>query len=138
MKKWMFLCSLAVAAVSLAQTTKVPITAKFTYDDGTPVAATIAIYNDQTDAVISSQQLDSTGKLATTLQLDPALSYRVMGTNNTNGNPFPKMLKTINLPAPLVQQIFSVLGTSEVDVVLAKADDDLVSYSLVDLSGKKK
>lgn len=120
--------------MALAQTTtNVPITAKFNYDDGTPVAATIAVYNDATNALVTSQVLDSNGKLALTVQLDPTVAYRVQGTDKVTGNPFPFMLKSVLLPPSIVQQIFTMLSTSEVDVVLAKADDSLNSYKLVPL-----
>lgn len=134
MKHLALILTLMVAAVGSAQiTTNVQVTAKFTYDDGTPVVATIAVYNDATNAVIISQSLDANGKLSATLVLDPTVAYRVQGTDTATGNPFPFMLKTLNLPASIVKQIFTVLSASEVDVVLAKADDSLNSYNLVAL-----
>jgi len=126
---------LLLASVFLrAAPTNTQLTAKLTYDDGTPVAATVVIYKDDgTNAVVMQQTLDATGRLSAMVPLDPAVPYRVQVFDSHTASAFPFALKTLDVDPAISQAVINALSSSEIDVTIAKADHSLVSWAKVQL-----
>ena len=132
--KVLFLLLLATMFLHAAFT-NTQVTAKFTYDDGTPVAATVVLYqDDSSNAVIAQQALDANGRLSINVPLDPAVAYRVQMFQGNTATSFPFMLKTLNLSPAISQAAISQISSLEIDVTIAKANNSIVGWTFVPLN----
>jgi len=99
-----------------------PLRAKFTFDDGTAVAGSVAIFRIAADGTLISLgdfPLDATGFVSASLLLDPTVQYRAL-LSDAGGNPLQE-LWTVNISAQLAAAAIAMLSKIELDVMLVKA-----------------
>lgn len=109
-----------------------PLRAKFTFDDGTAVAGSVALFKVASpDILLGTFLLNSSGVATASLVLDATAQYRAALDNPTG----VKIVDVLSMPISqmLEAQIISMLATVEIDVVLAKADNSVLSVNPVPL-----
>jgi hypothetical protein len=101
---------------------------KFTFDDGTAVAGSVAVFRIAADGTLISLgdfPLDATGFVSASLLLDPAAQYRGL-LSDAAGNPLQE-LWTVNASAQLAAAAIAALSKIELDVTLVKATNAIKS-----------
>jgi hypothetical protein len=130
MKK--ILIALSTAVLCLAATANATIvTARFTFDDGSPIAGKVVLFRVGTpnDLQVGTYILDAQGRVSNDIVLDPSAHYRAQLVA-----PDGTVLQEIwSLPIPTTSAaaIFQALPAGEIDIVLAKADASVKSAQFV-------
>jgi hypothetical protein len=106
-------------------------TARFTFDDGSPVAGKVVILRIDTpaDVVVGSYLLDAQGFVSSDIDVDPAANYRAQ-LIAPEGNIIQEVW-TLSPSSSLVSAVLAVMGSGEVDVVLLKNDQSIKSVVFV-------
>lgn len=130
MKKAFFAAFLAILTLTIDARASV-LTARFTFDDGSPVAGKVMIFRAATpdDVVVGSYTLDAQGRVSSDITLNPADSYRAQLISPT-GNVI-QQLWTIMPSSAIVSATIEALSAGEVDIVLAKTDKSVKNVVFV-------
>lgn len=103
------------------------LTARFTFDDGSPVAGTVMLLRAAApqDVVIGRYQLDSQGFVSTDITIDPTANYRaqLLGLDGS----LLQEVWTVSPSSEFVLAGLAALGSGEVDIVLGKTDNSVKS-----------
>ena len=128
-KRLLFLVITLLCMVGTARGTLV--TARFTFDDGSPVAGSVILYRvaTPTDVQVGTYVLDAQGHVSSDVTLDPTARYhaKLVAPNGTD----LQDVWTVNAPSALASAALTMLPTGEIDVVLAKADSSVKSAQFV-------
>jgi hypothetical protein len=123
---------LSVAVFCLAVTANATLVrARFTFDDGSPVAGKVVLFRVATpaDVQVGTYTLDAQGRVSSDIALDPSANYRAQLV--APGGTVLQEVWSLPIPTTAAVAIFQTLPSGELDIVLAKADASVKSAQFV-------
>lgn len=116
----LFVIAFLFAAILLAQNPTTLVSAKFSYDDGSAVGGTVALFRVGSPEIsLGTFPLDTQGRVSASIALDPAAQYHAQLLDSTGVVILE--IRSIPISSTIAASAIAVLPTGELDVVIVKA-----------------